>query len=113
MNVFEVIQVESAGEFIQLMRRSHALWRGRSDTETEAFSRYFNGRLADEELEIFAIAQHHGIPTLLLDWSFDPLVAAYFAAEGNIDEPASHDLAVWALRRSLFETKAPWPLDYL
>ena len=29
----------------------------------------------------FAIAQHSGVPTRLLDFTFDPMVAAYFASE--------------------------------
>lgn len=40
---------------------------------------------------VMALAQHHGLPTRLLDWTTNPLVAAYFACEGESDS----DSAVW------------------
>lgn len=45
-------------------------------------------------LEVAAIAQHHGVPTRLLDFIFNPLVAAYFAAAQPT--PSAY-LAVWAV----------------
>lgn len=44
---------------------------------------------------LLALAQHHGIPTQLLDWSEDPLTAAFFAIGDKTH--AQKDLCVWAL----------------
>lgn len=50
----------------------------------------------EEALEFMALCQHSGVPTRLLDWSYNPYVAAHFAAYSAIVNNSTKDkLAVW------------------
>ncbi|KZX12314.1 FRG domain-containing protein [Methanobrevibacter curvatus] len=56
-------------------------------------------------LEIISLAQHYGLPTRALDWTYDYKVALYFAVIGVLDEEkgTEKDCLLWALNYKKFE----------
>lgn len=62
------------------------------------FARYSRPHLpsvSTNEWELLVVAQHHGVPTRLLDWSYSPLIAAHFATCGGAHTEV--DRAIWRL----------------
>lgn len=57
---------------------------------------------AEGELFALALAQHYGVPTRMLDWTYSPWVAAYFAGLGSKASPPVGRIAVWAVNTSMF-----------
>jgi len=77
-------------------------WKKRTSIETQLLEN-FKTYLQRENIsinysQIDSLAQHYGIPTRLLDWSYSPFIAAYFAFSSNRQDDREA-VAIWALRK--------------
>jgi hypothetical protein len=123
------ITIHDIGELareIRALQRSHRKWlyRGQQDARWDllpsvhrgyseqqeryltnefrvrARSRYPHCPADDDYPGWLALMQHYGLPTRLLDWSYSPLVAAFFTLHpdyGPEDGWGERDACIWAL----------------
>ena len=70
----------------------------------------FNLQVPDENGAFFNLVQHHGYPTPLLDWTYSPYVAAFFAYRGISNEQAAQAQPNDKVRIHVFD-QAQWQAD--
>lgn len=80
----------------------------------------FGKWISEEFEELAALAQHYGVPTRLLDWSFDYKVAMYFAASNACKKQLKPDvfdtndhMVIWAINKNEVDKINDIPLKFV
>lgn len=93
----------SLSRHIEVSKVSEKVWPLQESRIRRIFQRkshlFLDDLPGNDELEWLALMQHHGAPTRLLDFTWSPYVAAFFALER-----ATSDAAIWAVNLPLLWT---------
>src|SRR5690606_15367924 len=96
-NIEEHLLIPSVGRYLKRYIECGHNKRRLLQDESNAFRIFYKEAINDVKLDNYwqwlALAQHHGLATRLLDWSYNPNVALYFC----VDRACNEDGAVYVL----------------
>lgn len=95
-------------ELIETFKESYKAYGGISNFGA---NQYIEGFDDFDDIGVEAVAQHYGLGTRLLDWSYSPYVSAFFAIS-NTTLCTSGRASIWALDRKAFEALSKSELQY-
>lgn len=85
----------SRTEKLPLERRSIDLYR----STVQFFADLGEQNALTDDIVALMVLRHYGVPTRLLDWTWSPWIAAYFATQGEDND----DGEIWAFDEHLYE----------